>query len=72
MKNFLMSIKINVFIIVVASIAAGMAAHYFFQNKWLGFFFVALPLIALYMYQTYTKMADLDKKLKVKHKNKYR
>ena len=37
-----------------------------------GFVGVGIPLTGLYWWQEYTKMAELDKKLKTKHKNKYR
>jgi hypothetical protein len=60
------------FIIVIATIAAGIAAEFLLDNRWLGFIGVGIPLTGLYWWQEYTKMADLDKKLKTKHKNKYR
>ncbi len=72
MKKFLLSIKLSMFIIVIATIAAGIAAEFLLQNRWLGFIGVGIPLTALYWWQEYTKMAELDKKLKTKHKNKYR
>lgn len=72
MKNFLLGIKLNMLIIVIATIAAGIGAQMAFDNRWLGFIGVGIPLTALYCWQEYTKMADLDKKLKNKHKNKYR
>ena len=72
MKKFLLRIKLSMFIIVIATIAAGIAAEFLLQNRWLGFIGVGIPLTALYWWQEYTKMAELDKKLKTKHKNKYR
>ena len=72
MKKFLLSIKLSMFIIVIATITAGIAAEFLLQNRWLGFIGVGIPLTALYWWQEYTKMAELDKKLKTKHKNKYR
>ncbi len=72
MKKFLLSIKLSMLIIVIATIAAGIAAEFLFENRWLGFVGVGIPLTALYWWQEYTKMAELDKKLKTKHKNKYR
>jgi len=59
-------------IIVLVTIAAGIAAEFLLQNRWLGFIGVGIPLTALYWWQEYTKMAELDKKMKTKHKNKYR
>ncbi|MBQ3541401.1 MAG: hypothetical protein IJA40_06650 [Phascolarctobacterium sp.] len=72
MKKFLLGIKLSMFIIVIVTIAAGIAAEFLLQNRWLGFIGVGIPLTALYWWQEYTKMAELDKKLKTKHKNKYR
>ena len=72
MKKFLLGIKLSMFIIVSATIAAGIAAEFLLDNRWLGFIGVGIPLTGLYWWQEYTKMADLDKKLKTKHKNKYR
>jgi len=71
-KKFLLGIQLSMFIIVIATIAAGIAAEFLLQNRWLGFIGVGIPLTALYWWQEYTKMAELDKKLKTKHKNKYR
>ena len=72
MKKFLLSIKLSMLIIVIATIVAGIAAEFLFENRWLGFVGVGIPLTGLYWWQEYTKMAELDKKLKTKHKNKYR
>ncbi|MBQ9763580.1 MAG: hypothetical protein IJV92_04400 [Phascolarctobacterium sp.] len=72
MKKFLLSIKLSMLIIVLVTIAAGIAAEFLLQNRWLGFIAVGIPLTALYWWQEYTKMAELDKKMKTKHKNKYR
>ncbi|MBQ7318195.1 MAG: hypothetical protein IJW91_04685 [Phascolarctobacterium sp.] len=72
MKKFLLGIKLSMLIIVVATIIAGIAAEFFLQNRWLGFFGVGVPLTILYWWQEYTKMAELNKKLSTKHKNKYR
>ena len=72
MKKFLLSIKLSMLIIVLATIAAGIACEFLLENRWLGFIGVGIPLTGLYWWQEYTKMAELDKKLKNKHKNKYR
>ena len=72
MKKFLLSIKLSMLIVVLVTIAAGIAAEFLLQNRWLGFIAVGIPLTALYWWQEYTKMAELDKKMKTKHKNKYR
>ena len=69
MKKFLLSIKLSMLIIVLATIAAGIACEFLLENRWIA---VGIPLTALYWWQEYTKMAELDKKLKTKHKNKYR
>ncbi len=73
MKNLLMKYKVNMFVVVIVSLIAGMAGSYFFDNKWLGFFFVALPMCALYIYQVYQTQAEYRANHeKKKHKNKYR
>lgn len=72
MKKFLLGIKLSMFIIVVATIIAGIAAEFLLQNRWLGFLGVGVPLTILYWWQEYTKMDELNKKLQNKHKNKYR
>ena len=75
MKELLMKYKINMFVVIVLSLAAGMAGHYYLDNKWIGFIFVCLPLCALYVYQTYQTEADYRKqhdKKHGKHQNKYR
>ncbi len=71
MKKYLMKFKVNMLLVIVVSLIAGMAGNYFFNNRWLGFFFVALPMCALYIYQTYTEQAEYHKKMNNKHKNKY-
>ena len=72
MKKYLLGIKLSMLIIVIATIVAGIAAEFLFENRWLGFVGVGIPLTGLYWWQEYTKMAELEKKLKTKHKNKYR
>ena len=72
MKKFLLSIKLSMLIIVLATIAAGIACEFLLENRWIGFIAVGIPLTALYWWQEYTKMAELDKKVKTKNKNKYR
>ena len=72
MKKFLLSIKLSMLIIVLATIAAGIACEFLLENRWIGFIAVGIPLTALYWWQEYTKMAELDKKLKTKHKKKDR
>ncbi len=72
MKKFLLSIKLNMMIIIAVSILAGVASEVFLQSKWYAFWIVVLPLIALYMWQEYTKMEEINKKAQIKHKNKYR
>ena len=72
MKKFLLSIKLSMLIIVLATIAAGIACEFLLENRWIGFIAVGIPLTALYWWQEYTKMAELDKNLKTKPKNKYR
>ena len=72
MKKFLLSIKLSMLIIVLATIAAGIACEFLLENRWIGFIAVGIPLTALYWWQEYTKMAELNKNLKTKHKNKYR
>lgn len=73
MKALLMKYKVNMLFVVAVSLVAGMAGSYFFNSRWLGFFFVALPLCALYIYQVYQIQADYrEKQNKKKHKNKYR
>ncbi len=76
MKKYLMKIKVNMLIVVLLSLVAGMAGSYFFNNKWLGLI-IALPLCALYIYQVYQVQADYKNQFdynakKNKHKNKYR
>lgn len=72
MRNFLLGIKLNMLIIIAVSIIAGVASEVLLNSKWYAFWIVVLPLIGLYMWQEYTKMNELNKKLQNKHKNKYR
>ena len=46
MKKFLMKIKVNMIIVVLLSLVAGMAGNHFFNNRWLGLI-IALPLTTL-------------------------
>ncbi|MDY6029252.1 MAG: hypothetical protein SPI71_03200 [Acidaminococcaceae bacterium] len=72
MKKLLMKYKVNMLFVLILSLVAGMAGSYFFDNRWLGFFFVALPLCALYIYQVYQTQADYrEMQNRKKHKNKY-
>lgn len=75
MKELLMKYKVSMIFVIIVSLLAGMAGEYYLHNKWIGFFFVCLPLTLLYIYQTYQTEADYrathDKK-HGKHKNKYR
>lgn len=75
MKEMLMKYKVNMLFVVIVSIIAGIAGHILFDNKWLGFIFVCLPMCALYIYQTYQTEADYRRKHEKrhgKHQNKYR
>ncbi len=72
MREKLLNIKLNLFIIIILTIIAGMAGHYYLDNRWLGLIFVGLPLCAFYCWQQYTKIDEANKKIKTKHKNKYR
>ncbi len=72
MREKLLNIKLNLFIIVVATIIAGMVGHYYLNNRWLGLIFVGLPLCGFYCWQQYSKINDETKKMNNKHKNKYR
>lgn len=72
MKKFLMKIKVNMIIVVLLSLVAGMAGNHFFNNRWLGLI-IALPLCALYIYQVYQVQADYrEQYTRKKHTNKYR
>lgn len=72
MKELLMKVKVNMLIVVLLSLVAGMAGSYFFDNRWLGLI-IALPLCALYIYQVYQVQADYrEQQTRKKHKNKYR
>ena len=72
MKKYLMKYKVNMLLVVIVSILAGMAGSYFFDNRWLGMFIV-IPMCALYIYQVYQVQADYRvEHERKKHKNKYR
>lgn len=72
MKKYLMKIKVNMIVVVLLSLVAGMAGNYFFNNRWLGLI-LALPLCALYIYQVYQVQADYrEQHTRKKHTNKYR
>lgn len=72
MKKLLMKFKVNMIFVVIFSLLAGMAGSYFFNNRWLGLI-LALPLCALYIYQTYQTQADYRAEhTRKKHTNKYR
>ena len=40
MKKYLMKYKVNMLLVVIVSLLAGMAGSYFFDNRWLGMFIV--------------------------------
>lgn len=72
MKKYLMKIKVNMLVVILLSLAAGMAGNHFFNNRWLGLI-LALPLCALYIYQVYQVQADYrEQHTRKKHTNKYR
>ena len=72
MKKYLMKYKVNMLLVVIVSLLAGMAGSYFFDNRWLGMFIV-VPMCALYIYQVYQVQADYRvQHERKKHKNKYR
>ncbi len=72
MKKLLMKYKVNMLIVVIISLLAGMAGSYFLNNRWLGLI-IALPLCALYIYQVYQIQADYRaQQTRKKHTNKYR
>lgn len=72
MKKYLMKYKVNMLLVVIVSLLAGMAGSYFFDNRWLGMFIV-IPMCALYIYQVYQVQADYrTQHERKKHKNKYR
>lgn len=72
MKKLLMKYKVNMLLVVIVSLAAGMAGSYFFDNRWLGMFIV-VPMCALYIYQVYQTQADYRAEhQRKKHTNKYR
>ena len=72
MKKYLMKIKVNMIVVILLSLVAGMAGNYFSNNRWLGLI-LALPLCALYIYQVYQVQADYrEQHTRKKHTNKYR
>ena len=72
MKKYLMKIKVNMLVVILLSLVAGMAGNYFFNTRWLGLI-LALPLCALYIYQVYQVQADYrEQHTRKKHTNKYR
>ena len=72
MKKYLMKYKVNMLLVVIVSLLAGMAGSYCFDNRWLGMFIV-VPMCALYIYQVYQVQADYrTQHERKKHKNKYR
>ena len=72
MKKYLMKYKVNMLLVVIVSLLAGMAGSYFFDNRWLCMFIV-VPMCALYIYQVYQVQADYRvQHERKKHKNKYR
>ena len=72
MKKYLMKIKVNMLVVILLSLVAGMAGNYFFNNRWLGLI-LALPLCALYIYQVYQVQADYrEQHTRKKHTNKDR
>lgn len=72
MKKYLMKIKVNMLIVVLLSLLAGMVSNYFLNNRWLGLI-IAIPLCALYIYQVYQVQADYrEQHMRKKHTNKYR
>lgn len=72
MKKYLMKIKVNMIIVVLLSLVAGMIGNHFFNNRWLGLI-IAIPLCALYIYQVYQMQADYrEQHTRKKHTNKYR
>lgn len=64
--------QMSAFKLVIITIIAGIAAEYFLQNRWIGFFGAGIPLSALYVYQEYKLQQKEEEKRRNKHKNKYR
>lgn len=73
MREFMLKYLLKMWQVIVASLAAGMVGEYFFQQRWFGFWVVAVPLMAIYCYQQYALIDNEKKKIeKKKHGNKYR
>lgn len=73
MREFMLKYLLKMWQVIVASLAAGMAGEYFFQQRWFGFWVVAVPLMVIYCYQQYALIDNEKKKIeKKKHGNKYR
>lgn len=73
MREFMLKYLLKMWQIILVALVAGFAGEYFFQQRWLGFWCVAVPLCAVYMYQQYALIDNEKKKLeKKKHTNKYR
>lgn len=73
MWEFLTRYMLKMWQVVVASLAAGLAGQIFFEQRWLGFWLVAVPLMAIYFYQQYAVIDNEKKRLeRKKHANKYR
>lgn len=72
MKKYLMKYRVNMIFVVILSLVGGMLGSYFFDNRWLGLI-IAIPLCALFIYQTYEIQAEYKRKHeRKKHTNKYR
>ena len=73
MREFMLKYQLKMWQVLVVSIVAGIGGEYLFQQRWLGFWCVAMPLFAIYCYQQYALIDNEKKKLeKKKHGNKYR
>ena len=73
MREFLTRYMLKMWQVVVLSLAAGLAGQIFFEQRWLGFWLVAVPLMAIYFYQQYAVIDNAKKRLERKqHANKYR
>ena len=72
MKELLMKWKVSMLFVLAVSIIVGILGQTYLGNRWLGMI-VALPLCALYIYQTYeAEKQNHVKQHSKKHKNKYR
>ncbi len=58
-------------LIIFAAIIASAATKVWIDSRWIGFFAVFIPLMAIYVWTEYRKMKVADDKRKIKHKNKY-